>query len=111
MGEGDGATQIRFTATIDGEKRFASNEVLVVVYPSSAKGTTIATDDYTIRGNHLLLVIPANGASASGTLTLTPVDDSVVEDDETIVFTSAAGGGMETSDDTTVTLTTTTALQ
>ena len=103
VGEGDGATQITFTATIVGDKRFASNEVNVVVYLSS--GTAEDKDDYTISGRHVVLTIPANGASGSGTLTLTPVDDSFVEDDETIVFTSAAGGGMTTSTDTTVTLT------
>ena len=104
VGEGDGATQIRFTATIVGAKRFASNEVEVFVFPDSGRGTRVATEDYTISGHHLLLTIPANGASASGTLTLTPVDDNVVEDDENIGFTSAAGGGLTTSDEPTVTL-------
>ena len=99
MGEGDGATQIRFTATIVGSKRFASNEVnsrRLPVFRGRHRGLHRTTTR--ISAQHVLLTIPANGASASGTLTLTPVDDSIVEDDETIVFTSAAGGGMTASD-------------
>ena len=37
-------------------------------------------------------------------MTLTPVDDSVIEGDETAVFTSLTGGGMTTSDRPVVTL-------
>ena len=104
VGEGDGAKEITFTATIDDAKRFARNEVEVVIFPNSAKGTTVALDDYTISGHFLVLTIDVGEEEASGTLTITPVDDRIVEDDETIVFTSAAGGGMTTSDEPTITL-------
>ena len=105
LGEGDGATQITFTATInDEDKLFTENEVQVLVFPNSDRGTRVATEDYTINGDYLLLTIPAGGEDASGTLTITPVDDDIVEDDENIVFTSHAGGGMTTSDEPAVTL-------
>ena len=79
IGEGDGATQITFTAEIVGNKRFATNGVEIYVYPNSDRGTRVATEDYTISGHYLLLTIPAGGASASGTLTITPVNDDIVE--------------------------------
>ena len=105
LGEGDGATQITFTATInDSDKRFLHNPVQIVIFPNSDRGTRVATEDYTISGHHLVLTIDAGEEDASGTLTITPVDDSIVEDDENIVFTSHAGGGMTTSDEPAVTL-------
>ena len=105
VGEGDGATQITFTATINDEsKLFTENEVQVLVFPNSDRGTRVATEDYTISGHYLRLTFAPGEESASGTLTITPVDDDIVEDDENIVFTSHAGGGMTTSDEPTVTL-------
>ena len=103
--EGDGATEITFTATInDSDKRFLHNKVEIIVFPNSDRGTRVATEDYTISGHHLILTIDAGEEGASGTLTITPVDDNIVEDDETIVFTSHAGGGMATSDEPAITL-------
>ena len=105
VGEGGGAKQITFTATIDdGDKLFATNEVEILVFPNSDRGTRVATEDYTISGHYLRLSIDAGEESASGTLTITPVDDNIVEDDESIVFTSHAGGGMTTSDEPAITL-------
>ena len=71
---------------------------------NSDRGTRVATEDYTINGHYLRLTFAPGEESASGTLTITPVDDSIVEDDENIVFTSHAGGGMTTSDEPAVTL-------
>ena len=105
VGEGDGATEITFTATIDdSDKRFLHNAVQVIVFPNSDRGTRVATEDYTISGHYLILTIDAGEEEASGTLTITPVDDKIVEDDENIVFTSHAGGGLSTSDEPTVIL-------
>ena len=109
VGEGDGATQITFTATLDGGGTFPA-PVDVVVYvegEAGSKGTAALNEDYTVAGNHgqfLVFSIPANSASGTGTLTLTPVDDSVIEGEETAVFTSETGGGMTTSDRPSVTL-------
>ena len=104
VGEGDGATPITFTATIDGDKRFASNAVQVRRLPVlRGRHRGVHRRLHHQRGSRAS-DHPANAASASGTLTITPVDDSTIEDDESIVFTSAAGGGMTASGDTTVTL-------
>ena len=110
VGEGDGGTEITFTATLDDEGTFPY-PVDVIVYvegKAGKKGTANLTEDYTVAGSHgefLIFSIAPRGVSGSGTLTLTPEDDSVVEGEETVVFTSAAGGGLTTSDTPTVTLT------
>ena len=110
VGEGDGATQITFTATLDGESTFP-NPVDVLVYVANEpgmKGTAAPNEDYAVAGTHgefLLFSIPANSTSGTGTVTLTPEDDSVIEGDETAVFTSITGGGLTTSSRPAVTLT------
>ena len=104
VNEGEGAKEITFTATISGDKKFTTNEVEVLVFPNSDRGTRVATEDYAISGHYLRLSIGPGEEEASGTLTITPVDDKIVEDDESIVFTSHAGGGMTTSDEPAVTL-------
>ena len=110
VGEGDGGTEITFTATLDDEGTFPY-PVDVIVYvegKAEKKGTADLNEDYTVAGSHggfLIFSIDPREDSGTGTLTLTPVDDSVVEREETVVFTSAAGGGMTASDTLTVTLT------
>ena len=104
LDEGAGATQIIFTARIPGEKRFAGNDVQVLVFPKNSRGTRVSTEDYTISERFVVLTIPADETGASGTLTITPVDDDIVENPEIIFFTSRAGGGMTTSDEPVVTL-------
>ena len=110
VGEGDGATEITFTATLDGGGTFP-NPVDVLVYvegEQGVKGTAALNEDYAVIGSHgefLVFTIPANSTSATGTMTLTPVDDRVIEEDETAVFASLTGGGMTTSDRPSVTLT------
>ena len=109
VSEGDGATQITFTATLAGTGTFP-HPVDVLVYvegEQGLKGTAALNEDYTVAGSHgefLVFSIPANSTSGAGTLTLTPVDDSVIEEDETAVFTSLSGGGLSTSDRPTITL-------
>ena len=98
VGEGDGGTEITFTATLDDEGTFPY-PVDVIVYvegKAEKKGTADLNEDYTVAGSHggfLIFSIDPREDSGTGTLTLTPVDDSVVEGEETVVFTSAAGGG------------------
>ena len=109
LSEGDEATVITFTATLGGEKVFpAPVDVVVHVSDTGLKGTAALTEDYTLSGSHgqnLIITIPASASSATGTLTLDPVDDDQVEGDETVTFTSFGGGGIATSDNPTLTIT------
>ena len=109
LDEGDGATQITFTATLRGENTFPNDADVVVLLAGWWEGATATvTEDYTVSGSHgslLRFSIPANDKSASGTLTLTPSDDTLVEDDETIIFDSLGGGGMRASSKATITIT------
>ena len=109
VGEGDGATPITFTATLDDGRTFP-DPVDVLVYvegEQGVKGTAALNEDYTVVGSHgefLVFSIPANSTSGTGTLTLTPMDDGVAEGEETAVFTSLTGGGMTTSGRPAITL-------
>ena len=49
-------------------------------------GGTAGSSDYTVNTSLASITIPANTTSATGTLELTPTDDTVVEGDETIVI-------------------------
>ena len=109
LSEGDDATEITFTATLGGKNAFpVPVDVIAHVSDSGPKGTAALTDDYTVSGTHgryLVITIPANQSSATGTLTLDPVDDDQVEGDETVIFTSLGGGGIRTADRPTLTIT------
>ena len=109
VSEGDEPTDITFTATLGGKSTFpVPVDLVVYVADAGVKGTAALTEDYTLsgtHGRHLVITIPANQSSATGTLTLDPVDDSRVEEDETVIFTSRGGGGLATSDRPTLTIT------
>ena len=86
--EGDGATTIAVTATVDGTTRFAdSRTVRVSVAGSGAAGAVdfAAVPAFDIE-------IAAGAASHSGTFTLTPTDNAAIETDETITVSGASGG-------------------
>ena len=86
--EGDGATTITVTATVDGTTRFAdSRTVRVSVAGSGAAGVVAfaAVPAFDIE-------IAAGATSHSGTFTLTPTDNAVIETDETITVSGASGG-------------------
>ena len=81
LGEDDAATSVTVTATLNGST-LPSNIVVTIgtLAGSATKGT-----DYTAT-SLASITIPANTASGTGTLTITPTDDSVVEGDETITI-------------------------
>ena len=54
--------------------------------------------DYTVNTALSSITIPANQTSATGTLELTPTDDSVVEGDETIIVSGTTTVGLDVSD-------------
>ena len=87
VGEEDGATAVTVTATVNGATRYAGATEVVV---SVADGTAVSPGDYaSVSG--FTITIAAGAASASGSFTLTPVDDSLDEDNETINVTGASG--------------------
>ena len=82
LGEDDAATSITVTATLSGGTTRASDTVVTI---GTLAGT--ATEDTDYEATTLAsITIPANTASATGTITITPTDDSVVEGDETITI-------------------------
>ena len=82
LGEDDAATSVTVTATLQGD---STRPTATVVTIGTLSGTATKDTDYTA-GTLTSITIPANTASGSGTLTLTPTDDVVVEGDETIVI-------------------------
>ena len=98
VGEGAGATSVTVTATA-ASAIGSSREVTVSV---GGSGTATSGTDYTAVSD-FIIKIAANATSGTGTFTLTPTDDSVVEASETI---GVAGTSLSTTvTGTTVTLT------
>ena len=102
LGEDDGATSVTVTATLNGGTTRTSATVVTIgtLAGSATKGT-----DYTAT-SLASITIPANTATGTGTITITPTDDEVVEGDETITVpgTTATQVGLAVSS-ATVTLT------
>ena len=98
VGEGAGATSVTVTATA-ASAIGSSREVTVAV---GGTGTATSGTDYTAVSD-FIIKIDANQTSGTGTFTLTPTNDSVVEPSETI---GVAGTSLSTTvTGTTVTLT------
>ncbi len=84
--EDDGATAITVTAAVNGTTRYVDAKTVTV---SVGGGTATATTDYGAV-TAFTITIPANTASAAGTFTLTPIDDSVAEGSETLDVTGSS---------------------
>ena len=84
VGEGDGPTTIRVTATLDGAARDTPTEVTVAV-----TGATAASSDFEAVSS-FPVPIAAHAASGSATFTLAPVDDALDEPDETLLVSGSA---------------------
>ena len=82
LGEDDAATGITITATMNGSTLPTDTVVTIGTLEGTATGGT--GNDYTA-STLASITIPANTESGTGTLTVTPIDDTVVEGDETIV--------------------------
>ena len=82
LGEDDGATSITVTATLSGGTTRTSATVVTI---GTLAGSATKDTDYAAT-TLASITIPANKASGSGTLTITPTDDTVVEGDETITI-------------------------
>ena len=85
VSEGDGATPVTVTATLDRALRQQATAVTVTV---SGSGDAGAADFAAVRD--FAITIPANAASGAGTFTLTPEDDAMVEADETLTVSGAS---------------------
>ena len=83
LGEDDGKTDITVTATLDGESTRTSATVVTI---GTLSGTATKDTDYAVSTELSTITIPANSESGSGTLAITPTDDSIVEGDETITI-------------------------
>ena len=81
LGEDDSATSITVTATLNGST-LPSDTVVTI---GTLAGTATKDTDYAATSLDSI-TIPANSASGTGTLTITPTDDAVVEGDETITI-------------------------
>ena len=79
VSEGDGATPVRVTATLDGGARTEETTVTVTV---SGSGNADAVDFNDVQD--FTITIAAGDRSGTGNFTLTPEDDNVDESDETL---------------------------
>ncbi len=84
VGEGDGTASITVTAALDD----GVLEDPITVPLAIGSGSAVSGDDYTTAGELPAVIIPAGQTSARATLSVTLVDDDIVEGDESIVITS-----------------------
>ena len=101
LGEDDSATSVTVKATLNGGTTRASATVVTI---GTLAGTATKDTDYTAT-SLASITIPANSSSGTGSITITPTDDQVVEGDETITIpgtTTVTGLGVS---DAIVTLT------
>ena len=85
VSEGDGATDVVVTATLDGGTRTEATEVAVNV---AGSGNTDAVGFQDV--SSFAITIAAGDGSGEGTFTLTPIDDEVDESDETLSVTGTS---------------------
>ena len=88
IGEADGETDVTVTATLEGSSTLTTATTVTL----SLSGTAADPGDYAVTTALASVTIPAGEASGSGTLTLTPVSDAVVEGDETVVVDGEVTG-------------------
>ncbi|MDE0152980.1 MAG: hypothetical protein OXN23_03825 [Gammaproteobacteria bacterium] len=99
VAEGAGPTAVAVTASVNGATRYATATAVTV---SVDDDTAIAPADYAAVAD-FTLTIAAGAGSASGTFTLTPVDDALDESDETIDVTGSSGALTVTGDEIEIT--------
>ena len=87
IAEGDGATTVKVTATLNGNARTLATAVTVLVGGDAGDTATAGTDFTAV--DSFTLTIPANLKTGQETFTLTPLDDREDEEDETIAVRGA----------------------
>ena len=98
VSENGGAQTVTVTATVNGATRYVEAKTVTV---SVGGGTAASPADYAAVAN-FDIAIAGGAGSASGSFTLTPVDDAVDEEDETIGVTGVSGALTITSETITI---------
>ena len=88
VAEGSAAVEVTVTAALSNGGTLPEDTTVVV---GVGGGTAAVGEDYAAVGD-FGIVIPAGGTSGTGTFTLAPVQDDVVEGGETVLVTGAAPG-------------------
>ena len=83
LSEDDDAQTVTVTAELDGRARFGRDRV---VWVSVGSGTAAEGTDFATTGEPFGITIPAGATSATGTFTLDPKEDLVVEGSETVAL-------------------------
>ena len=95
VGEGDGATTLTVTATLNGIALAADTAVALTVRALTADTTDFSADTVT-------LVISSGQTTGTADLTLTPAGDDVDEGDETVAVEGTVAGLTVTADTVTI---------
>ena len=85
VAEGDAATDLSVTVSLDGTGQFTTDTPVTLEFKD---GTATAGDDYSAQG--VSTVIPAGNSSVTATTTFTPVDDAVAEGSETVSLVASS---------------------
>ena len=105
VSEGDGATQVTVTATLDAGTAWANTfadgdddttEGSTVTVSVSGSGEEDAVDFAAVQS--FTITIAQSASSATGAFTLTPSDDSELEADETVTVTATGTGATHIAD-------------
>ena len=91
VSEGDGPQTLRVTAKLDGGTLTSAATVAVMV----SAGTAVTPADFTASTTSFDLTIAPGERSASHTVTLTPVDDALVEGSETVTVSGTTTATIE----------------
>ena len=102
VAENAGATKVTVTAKTGGVTFPADQTVTVTV--GGSKDSATETTDYTAVEKNFDITITAGESSGTGTFTLTPTDDNLIEGDETITVAGTSTGALDAAQ-TSVTLT------
>ena len=90
VAEGDAATTVTVTATVTDDKTFAAARAVTVNVGAAGDGATSGTDYAAVASFDIS--VGAGETSATGTFTLTPTDDKVIEGEETFTVGGASTG-------------------
>ncbi len=100
VGEGDGATTITVTATVQGVTRFADAKTVAVTVTGSGGANVVG---FTANPSTFNIAIAAGAQTGTNTFVLTPTDNGTQETDETVTVAGVLSGVTVASETITVT--------